>query len=76
VTSRPSRIQTVPKAMMIRQCHAVHGSRSIRAGICVETVSGAVLALMAHDISAARDAQTARRPQRRRYAERPQTLKP
>src|ERR1043166_693115 len=38
VTSSPSRIQTVPRPMMIIQCHRDHGSRSNRAGILVVTV--------------------------------------
>ena len=38
VTSRPSRIQTVPSPMMIIQCHRDHGSRSSRAGTLVLTV--------------------------------------
>ncbi len=35
VTSRPSRIQTVPSPMMIIQCHRDQGSRSSRAGTLV-----------------------------------------
>jgi hypothetical protein len=38
VTSRPSRIQTVPSPIMIIQCHRDHGSRSSRAGTLVVTV--------------------------------------
>jgi hypothetical protein len=38
VTSRPSRIQTVPKPMRIRQCQRDHGSRSSRAGMFVSIV--------------------------------------
>ncbi len=35
VTSRPSRIQTVPSPTMISQCHLDHGSRSSRFGMFV-----------------------------------------
>jgi len=38
VTSRPSRIQTVPKPIRIRQCQRDHGSRSSRAGMLVSIV--------------------------------------
>src|SRR5689334_2800671 len=39
VTSRPSRIHTVPRPVITSQCHPLQGSRSIRAGIRVSTVS-------------------------------------
>src|SRR5579859_2085601 len=38
VTSRPSRIQTVPRPITIIQCHRDQGSRSRRAGTLVVTV--------------------------------------
>src|SRR3954447_16870842 len=38
VTANPSRIHTVPRPMMIIQCHRDHGSRSIRAGMSVSIV--------------------------------------
>ena len=38
VTSRPSRIQTVPRPITIIQCHRDQGSRSRRAGTFVVTV--------------------------------------
>src|SRR5690242_17902224 len=38
VTSRPSRIQTVPRPMTIVQCQRDHGRRSRRAGMLVVTV--------------------------------------
>src|SRR5579862_529446 len=38
VTSSPSRIQTVPRPMRIRQCHRDQGSRSSRAGMLVSIV--------------------------------------
>jgi hypothetical protein len=38
VTSRPSRIHTVPSPMMIIQCQRDQGSRSRRAGTFVVTV--------------------------------------
>ena len=38
VTSRPSRIQTVPSPTTIRQCHLDRGSRSSRAGMFVSIV--------------------------------------
>jgi MFS family permease len=37
-TSSPSRIQTVPRPMITRQCHLDQGRRSSRAGTCVSTV--------------------------------------
>src|SRR3954468_21515247 len=41
VTSSPSRIQTVPSPTMTSQCQLLQGSRSMRAGILVLTVSSA-----------------------------------
>src|SRR3954451_3670289 len=41
VTSRPSRIHTVPSPTTTSQCHPLHGRRSMRAGIRVRTVSSA-----------------------------------
>src|SRR4051812_9309029 len=38
VTSRPSRIQTVPSPITIRQWNLDHGRRSMRLGICVVIV--------------------------------------
>ena len=38
VTSRPSRIHTVPSPTRIFQCHRDHGSRSNRAGMLVSIV--------------------------------------
>ena len=38
VTSRPSRIQTVPSPSTTSQCHELHGSRSILAGMRVRIV--------------------------------------
>src|SRR6202042_693237 len=38
VTSRPSRIQTVPSPTRIRQCQLAHGSLSKRAGMLVSIV--------------------------------------
>jgi hypothetical protein len=38
VTSRPSRIQTVPRPITIIQCHRDQGSRSRRDGTLVVTV--------------------------------------
>ena len=35
VTSRPSRIQTVPSPITTSQCQRAHGSRSSRAGMSV-----------------------------------------
>src|SRR5918998_4563685 len=37
VTSRPSRIQVIPRAITTSQCHRAHGNRSILAGILVST---------------------------------------
>jgi hypothetical protein len=47
VTARPSRIQTVPRPMMIIQCQRDQGSRSSRDGMRVLTMSPAS-ALMTH----------------------------
>src|ERR1700754_2008503 len=44
VTSRPSRIQTVPRPMTTIQCQRLHGRRSRRAGIFV-TIVRAVAAM-------------------------------
>ena len=46
LTSRPSRIQTVPSPMMIFQCHADHGRRSRRDGILVRIVPVSTESLM------------------------------
>lgn len=40
VTSSPSRIQTVPRPMTIRQCQRDQGSRSRRAGMSVRMTLG------------------------------------
>ena len=42
VTSSPSRIQTVPRPMTMRQWNLAHGSRSSRAGTLVRIVRGAL----------------------------------
>src|SRR3954451_7429766 len=46
VTSRPSRIHTVPRPMITRQWNRDQGRRSRRAGICVSTVPSWTLALI------------------------------
>ena len=35
VTSSPSMIQVIPSAVITRQCHRLHGNRSMRAGMFV-----------------------------------------
>src|SRR4051794_11774039 len=56
VTSSPSRIHTVPSPSTTSQCQPLHGSRSIRAGIRVSTVS----ALMVRGVSGYAQGETAR----------------
>src|SRR5690606_22896257 len=46
VTSSPSRIQTVPRPMTIRQWNRDHGSRSSRAGTLVVTTPSSAVVVM------------------------------
>ncbi|HMJ03159.1 MAG TPA: hypothetical protein VK506_09460, partial [Conexibacter sp.] len=52
VTWMPSRIQTVPNPITMRQCHRDHGKRSSRAGTSVSISSGCDITVPGRAMSA------------------------